>query len=37
MKSNALGVECKGAFYTSGDKTPSLSDMAGKDGRVQSL
>lgn len=27
MKSNALGIESKGALYTSGDKKSSLPDM----------
>lgn len=37
MKSNALGIESKGAFYPSGNKKSSFSDMPGKGGRVQSL
>lgn len=37
MKSNALGIESKDSFYVSGDKKSSLSDMAEKGGRVQSL
>lgn len=36
-KSNALGIENKGAFSSSKDKKSSLSGMAGKSGRVQSL